>query len=142
MSRTAHDTAVTATVLGRGAADARGASFVVAAEQLEFLGAPGDIHVASLLPGHIRGNHFHELRNELIIVIHEDRWSLRSDRGAGTKIASRAFTGAGVVAITVPKGSAHAIRNDGERAIWLLAASDGPYDAGAPDAHPRVLIDP
>jgi hypothetical protein len=137
----ADEGAVSASVLERGAADARGSSFTLAPAQLAFLGSPGDIHVASILPGHVRGNHYHALRRELILVIHEDRWSLRSDTGADTRVSSRAFTGSGVVAVTVPQMAAHAIRNDGERVLWLLAASDGPYDLAAPDAHPRVLFE-
>jgi hypothetical protein len=136
------DDALSASVLERGATDARGVSFTVTPAQLAFLGLPGDIHVASILPGHVRGNHYHALRRELILVIHEDRWSLRSDTGAGTRVRSRAFTGSGVVAVTVPQMAAHAIRNDGERILWLLAASDGPYEPTAPDAHSRVLFEP
>jgi dTDP-4-dehydrorhamnose 3,5-epimerase-like enzyme len=135
---------VTAVSLQRGAADERGTSFTLAAEHLSMLaqlGATKDIHVASILPGHVRGNHYHATRSELILVIHEDRWSLRYDAGEATKVSGRAFTGAGVVAVSVPPLAAHALRNDGERILWLLAASDGPYDAADPDAHRRVLID-
>ena len=145
MAGPAQTPGVTAVTLERGTPDERGASFTLAAEQLDLLtrlGAPKDLHVASILPGHVRGNHYHALRGEAIVVIHEDRWSLRYDAGDGTKVTSRAFTGAGVVAITVPPLAAHAIRNDGERPLWLLAWSDGPYDNALPDAHRRVLIEP
>ncbi|HEY1835028.1 MAG TPA: hypothetical protein VGG08_11360 [Solirubrobacteraceae bacterium] len=143
MAGPAEKSIVTAVSLERGAPDERGASFTLAGEHLELLarlGATRDLHVASILPGHVRGNHYHALRGETIVVIHEDRWSLRYDAGSDTKVTSRAFTGAGVVAISVPQMAAHAIRNDGERPLWLLAWSDGPYDETLPDAHPRALI--
>jgi uncharacterized cupin superfamily protein len=132
---------VHATVLAQGAPDARGASFALAAEQLGFLGPLRDVHVASILPGHVRGQHYHAERRELIVVIHEDDFSLHWDEGAGTAARERAFAGAGVVAITVEPHAAHALRNDGTRTLWLLAASDAPYDPRRPDAHPRSVLD-
>lgn len=119
--------------------DERGASFSLAQSHLEFLGAPKDMHVASILPGYTRGNHYHAARREIIVVIHRDRWSLHWDRGAGTEVSSRAFAGEGVVAIAVPQNSAHAIHNDGAEPLWLVAATDGIYDPDAPDAHRRVV---
>ena len=61
-------------------------------------------------------------------MIHSDNWSLHWDRGAGTSNSSCSFEGRGVVAIAVPQHSAHAIVNDGAEPLWLLAATDGPYD--------------
>jgi oxalate decarboxylase/phosphoglucose isomerase-like protein (cupin superfamily) len=122
--------------------DERGASFSLSQSYLEFLGAPKDMHIASILPGHIRGNHYHAARREIIVVIHGDRWSLHWDRGANTEVSTRAFTGEGVVAIAVPQNSAHAIRNDGEKPLWLVAATDGIYDPDAPDAYRRIVSQP
>jgi oxalate decarboxylase/phosphoglucose isomerase-like protein (cupin superfamily) len=129
----------TVLVLEDRGGDERGASFSVAREYLEFLGAPLDMHVASIAPGHVRGNHFHAVRRELIVVIHGDRWSLHWDAGAATAPSSRTFAGAGVVAIAIPRNSAHAIRNDGASPLWLIAATDGPYDPQSPDAHRRIV---
>jgi len=122
--------AVTATVLAQAAPDPRGASFSLQPAQLDFLGTARDIHVASVLPGHVRGEHYHAERRELIVVIHEDDFSLHWDDGPATEVSRRTFAGAGVVAITVMPLAAHAIRN----------ASDGPYDERRPDAHRRPVV--
>lgn len=119
--------------------DERGESFSVAREYLDFLGRPQDLHVASILPGHTRGNHFHAERREVILVVHSDRWSLHWDSGPDTPKSSRSFAGRGMVAIAVPQDSAHAIVNDGEEPLWLLAATDGPYDPANPDAYRRIV---
>jgi dTDP-4-dehydrorhamnose 3,5-epimerase-like enzyme len=125
-------------VLGDGG-DERGSSFTVPHEHLRFIGAAEDMHIACILPGHTRGNHFHSLRVELIVVVHRDRFSLHWDRGAGTEPSSRSFEGKGAVAIAIPKRSSHAIVNDGDEPLWLVATSDGPYDPDAPDAHRRIV---
>jgi dTDP-4-dehydrorhamnose 3,5-epimerase-like enzyme len=120
-------------------ADVRGRSFSVPALCLEYLGEPRDMHVAGIEPGHVRGNHFHVQRRELIVVLPHDAWSLHWDAGADTEPARRRFVDAGAVAIAIPPGAAHAIRNDGAATLWLIAATDGPYDPANPDAHRRVL---
>lgn len=140
MARANDAEAVTGTVLAQAAPDPRGASFSLSPAQLDFVGVPRDMHVASVLPGHVRGDHYHAERRELIVVIHEDDFSLHWDEGPATEARSRTFAGAGVVAITVMPLAAHAIRNDGTRILWLLAASDGPYDLRKPDAHRRPVV--
>ncbi len=120
--------------------DERGSSFAVPHEYLRFLGAAGDMHIACIRPGHTRGNHYHALRVELIVVIHFDRFSLHWDRGADTEPSRRSFEGRGAVAIAIPKHSSHAIVNNGDEPLWLVATSDGPYDPDDPDAHRRVVV--
>ncbi|HEX8646667.1 MAG TPA: hypothetical protein VF715_07175 [Thermoleophilaceae bacterium] len=119
--------------------DQRGPSFSVTADHLAFLGAPRDVHVACILPGHIRGNHFHVERKELILVVHDDQWSLHWDEGEGTSILTRTFSGAGAEALSISPGAAHALRNDGGSPMWIFAATDGPYDPERPDAYKRVV---
>jgi UDP-2-acetamido-2,6-beta-L-arabino-hexul-4-ose reductase len=119
--------------------DERGSSFAVPHEYLRFLGTAEDMHVACILPGYTRGNHYHVLRVELIVVVHFDHFSIHWDRGADTKPSSRSFEGKGAVAIAIPKHSSHAVVNDGNEPLWLVGTSDGPYDPNAPDAHRRVV---
>jgi oxalate decarboxylase/phosphoglucose isomerase-like protein (cupin superfamily) len=120
--------------------DQRGDSFSVPTEYLEFVGAPGDMHVASIRPGHVRGNHFHVERHELILVLPHEAWSLHWDSGADTAVSTREFHGPGAVAIAIPPSAAHAIRNDGQALLWLIAATDGRYDPASPDAHRREVV--
>lgn len=121
-------------------ADERGESFSVPLQYLEFLGAPKDVHIASIRHGHVRGNHYHVERHELILVLPHDVWSLHWDVGADTDICTRTFQGAGAVAIAVPPHSAHAIRNDGRAPLWLIAASDFHYSSADPDVYRRVVV--
>jgi dTDP-4-dehydrorhamnose 3,5-epimerase-like enzyme len=56
--------------------DQRGFSYSLQDRQLSFLGSVKDVHVNLTLPGHIRGNHFHRVRKEVLVVHFEDSWTL------------------------------------------------------------------
>jgi dTDP-4-dehydrorhamnose 3,5-epimerase-like enzyme len=49
--------------------DARGFSFMAPAEALAFVGRMADVHLASMKPGAVRGNHYHLRRREAIVVL-------------------------------------------------------------------------
>jgi predicted RNase H-like nuclease len=69
------------------------------------------------------------------LPVHRDRWSLRWDDGEGTPVQSRAFSGAGAVAIDAP--CAHAVRNDGASELQLTVLGEL-----QPATHRRSLVDP
>ena len=121
--------------------DERGASFSLRTAELARIGPIQDVHVAAVRPGHVRGNHFHTSRRELITVVYRGAWSLHWDTGPGTPNAERTFTGAGAVLVVVPVGWAHAVRNDGAEDLWLFAASDAAYRPDRPDAERRIVTE-
>lgn len=120
--------------------DARGSSFGIPAELLKDPFPVADIHVAAIEPGAVRGNHYHAVRREILIVMADDRWSLHWDDGDGTEVRRRDFTGPGTVAITIPLGASHAIRNDGSATLRMMGLTDGPYDPERPDAYRRMVV--
>ena len=122
--------------------DQRGFSYTVEDRQLSFLGSVEDVHFSSTLPGHIRGNHFHRLRKEVLIVRHEDSWTLAWDWGEGTEVETRKFEGAGTVAVEIEPLASHAVRNDGTRPLLIFAMTDGLYDPANPDSYGRVMLQP
>jgi dTDP-4-dehydrorhamnose 3,5-epimerase-like enzyme len=110
--------------------DGRGFSFTAPAEALEFVGRMADVHLASTGPGAVRGNHYHLRRREAIVVLPGAKWSFHWDEGEGSAAQHRAFEGASAVLILVSPGASHAVRNDGESALWLMAISSETYDPG------------
>jgi dTDP-4-dehydrorhamnose 3,5-epimerase-like enzyme len=122
--------------------DGRGSSFSLPHRWLRVLTALEDMHISTLLPGHIRGNHYHVDRRELIVVLYADSWSLHWDGGPGTPVQRHEFEGSGAALIVIPPLASHAIRNDGRTDLQLMAASDGRYDPAAPDAYPRKVTSP
>jgi oxalate decarboxylase/phosphoglucose isomerase-like protein (cupin superfamily) len=108
--------------------DARGLSFTIPAEALEFVGRTADVHLASTKPGAVRGNHFHLRRREAIVVLPGATWSLHWDEGEGAPAQHREFNGGSAVLVLVAPGASHAVRNDGAADLWLVAISSQTYD--------------
>jgi oxalate decarboxylase/phosphoglucose isomerase-like protein (cupin superfamily) len=108
--------------------DTRGLSFSLPSAALDFVGRVADMHLASTLPGAIRGNHYHLHRREAIIVLPGTKWSLHWDEGASTTVRHREFDGRTAVLVQVSPGGSHAVRNDGGSPLWLVACSSESYD--------------
>lgn len=108
--------------------DARGLSFTAPAKALAFVGRMADVHLASTKPGAVRGNHYHLRRREAIVVLPGAKWSLHWDEGEGSGAQHRAFDGGGTVMVLVSPGASHAVRNDGDGTLWLVAISSEAYD--------------
>ena len=118
--------------------DQRGFSFTVPAEALQFLDGVEDIHIAAILPGAVRGNHFHQRRREILVFNYVSAWSFYWDEGPNTPVQQRQFQGSGAVLVTILPGASHAVRNDGAQTLTLMAASSEPYDPQ--DSVPRKVV--
>jgi dTDP-4-dehydrorhamnose 3,5-epimerase-like enzyme len=121
--------------------DQRGSSYTLPSAQLEFLGSVQDVHFSMTSHGGVRGNHFHRLKREVLVVRFEDSWTLAWDEGEGTAPKLRTFTGSGTVAVEVDPLASHAVRNDGTKPVLIFAVSNGPYNPAHPDVHARKVID-
>ena len=107
--------------------DQRGFSFSVPSEALAFLGAVGDVHVASIRPQAMRGNHYHEVRREVILAAYDTEWSFHWDEGEGYPPQHRQFSGAGSILVLIEPGASHAMRNDGSGSLIFAAVSSEAY---------------
>jgi oxalate decarboxylase/phosphoglucose isomerase-like protein (cupin superfamily) len=119
-------------------ADKRGMSFSLPEEVIGDL-AIKDVHVAAIHPGHIRGNHYHAKKSEIITVVYKDSWSLHWDTGLGTSVRSRKFQGRGAVSIHVPLLWSHAVKNDGSEDLWLFNVTDMSFDRSLPGSDQDAL---
>ncbi len=108
--------------------DARGLSFTAPTDALAFVGRMSDVHLASTKPGAVRGNHYHLRRREAIVVMPGAKWSLHWDEGENSQPQHRNFDGSKAVLVLVSPGQSHAVRNDGDREMWLVAISSETYD--------------
>jgi oxalate decarboxylase/phosphoglucose isomerase-like protein (cupin superfamily) len=108
--------------------DARGFSFTAPAAALAFVGGMADVHLASTQPGAVRGNHYHLRRREAIVILPGAKWSLHWDEGENPSPRHREFDGGLAVMVLVSPGASHAVRNDSDATLWLVAISSESYD--------------
>ena len=108
--------------------DIRGFSFTLPSAALDFLKRVSDLHLASIVPGAVRGNHYHLRRREAIVVLPGPAWSLHWDEGEGMPPQHRSFPGSGAMLVLVSPDSSHAVRNDGNGLLWIVACSSETYD--------------
>jgi oxalate decarboxylase/phosphoglucose isomerase-like protein (cupin superfamily) len=108
--------------------DGRGFSFTAPVEALEYVGRMADVHLASTKPGAVRGNHYHLRRREAIVVLPGSKWSFHWDEGNQTPAQHSEFDGSHAVLVLVSPEASHAVRNDGEELLWLVAISSERYD--------------
>jgi dTDP-4-dehydrorhamnose 3,5-epimerase-like enzyme len=118
--------------------DTRGGSFSITPGVVSFLGEIRDVHLTTLRPGAIRGNHFHQRRREALLIVHGSGWELHWDQGPGTSTQSRRYPGRGVWLILIHPGCAHALRNCGEQDMLVFGMSSGSYHPD--ETIPRPLI--
>ena len=120
--------------------DNRGSSFTMPYESLSFIKNIRDIHLASITPGSVRGNHYHKNHRELIIVVYSDAWILYWDNGPKTGTQKLSFSGSGSILIEIEHLASHAIVNEGNEDLYTIGLSDTPYDSENPDSHSRILV--
>lgn len=120
--------------------DERGCSYNVPKSTLKFVRKIKDVHIATIVPGAIRGNHYHVGRNEVVLIWYYDSWILAWDQNGGTNKHTRAFIGKGIILIEIDMDISHAIKNIGRKDIFIIAFSNKEYDVKNPDTHRRIVI--
>lgn len=111
---------------------------------LSELAAPGagrirGLHLVGLTSGQVRGNHFHELRDEWICVI-GSRVLLASQHERGERRERVLAAHPVPVLVHVPARVGHALKNLGGDDAYAIVFSD---DSGGSDddVHPLTLIE-
>ena len=119
--------------------DQRGASF---SDQRwkAFLQQVKDVHIATIRPGAVRGNHYHRKRREVLFVTHADSWSFHWEAEAEGQLLQRRFSGQGCVMIMIEPKISHAVYNDGRVDLFLVGVSNVDFDPSNPDAYRREVI--
>ncbi|MBZ0150252.1 MAG: hypothetical protein IT456_04805 [Planctomycetes bacterium] len=118
--------------------DERGASHSISAVHLAMLDRVAEMHITTIRPGCIRGNHYHVGRSEVLVVLHADRFEVACDHGDATDVELRTFSGAGCISIAVDPGCSHAIKNTGTTDLVVVATSDSAYTRE--DTKKRVVL--
>ena len=114
--------------------DERGSAFALPQGAVDFLdGIIAEAHLAEILPGHIRGNHWHNNRWEVVVASCQDSWSFAWAESEGQPVQFRTFTAGEAVTIMIPPFVPHAMKNTGSEPLWITAISNGKYDGETQD---------
>ena len=101
-------------------------------------GRAANLHVVSMHPGAVRGNHRHEGRTETVCVL-AGTVLARFEDAEGAPAEHRVEAGH-PVAFRIPPGVAHAFCNEGPDTAVLLSYSDRPFHPA--DTSRAALIAP
>lgn len=124
----------------RDTGDQRGSSFSLPDAWNRFLSSLADMHVTTIRPTHIRGNHYHARHREILVVIYEDSWTFYWDSGAGSEVHQQIFQGRGAAMIEILPSASHAVVNTGNHNLTVAGMSDAKYNADHPDSYPRPVV--
>lgn len=94
-------------------------------------------HVVVSRPGAVRGNHYHRVRHETMIVQGPALVRLRDAAGSrDVEVPSRA-----AYRIDVPAGIPHAVKNTGDEPGLVVVFATRSFDREDPDVYEEVLIE-
>ena len=109
----------------------RGWSIEPVTSALLTTGGVGNIHLVSLEPGTIRGNHVHAKQSEWVVTFGGECTAAALD--AEGRREERTFGPDELVLIEIPPGVPHAFKNTGRETGYLLALCSEPYVKRNPD---------
>jgi len=96
------------------------------------------IHVASIKPGWVRGNHYHSKMMEWTFVFGGRVELILQDVGTKEKVRFR-LSSENLRVITIFPYVAHTVRNIGKETVYLVSAQSEIYNHKKPDAVPWMI---
>lgn len=97
----------------------------------------GNVHVVVSEPGTVRGNHYHPLGTEVLVVIGPALVRTRQDG----EVTDTHIPEGQIYRFTIPPGVAHAIKNTGTTTNVGIAFNTEIHDPQNPDMVREVILD-
>jgi dTDP-4-dehydrorhamnose 3,5-epimerase-like enzyme len=120
--------------------DARGWSAHPLDEAALSAGAFANVHLVSMEPGAIRGNHKHIEQTEHVMIVGGPVLFTAEDAETGERF-ERVFQPEEHFRVTAAPGVAHAFKNIGDSVAYLLCASGRAFDPVNTDTERVVLFE-
>ena len=120
--------------------DERGDSYSIPQEAVEFVGRVDEIHVATILPDAVRGNHYHSAKLEATVLLFSDKCRLAWKPLEAADASQKDFSGKDAIVFKVRPNVVHAIKNTGTRPITLISFSNKRQDPKQPDTFRQIII--
>ena len=99
-----------------------------------------NLHLVSLKPGVVRGNHYHQYQNEVICVFGSRAKVVAVDNSTGDR-EEEIIEEDRAVLLKIPRNISHAIKNIGDNILYLLCYSDRKYQQEKPDSIANKIIE-
>lgn len=99
-----------------------------------------NLHLVSLKPGVVRGNHYHQHQNEVITIFGSRCKIVAVDNKTGER-EEKIIEEERQVLIKVPTNVTHALKNIGDNILYLLCYSDRKYNQGNHDAIGNKILE-
>ncbi len=112
-----------------GSGNHRGELFQFPDTAFRFLARIAELHYATIEPGGVRGNHYHQEGRECILLAYHGPWRLACRLLKATSTITRAYKGKGAVIIKIDTGVVHAIKNTGDKPLHLVSCSNARPDS-------------
>jgi dTDP-4-dehydrorhamnose 3,5-epimerase-like enzyme len=99
-----------------------------------------NIHVVSIEPGAVRGNHYHATKTEFVLIIGSgcQFWVVERDTRMEKCLVS---DNSKPLLVKIPPMVSHAFRNVGESPVYLFCFGDQEYDPSGPDVFKHVIVE-
>ena len=97
------------------------------------------VYVATIKPGHVRGNHYHLKRTEWLFIINGKAELYLEDIKTKEKICLKISSKKPKVITIFPK-IAHAVKNPSKEIIYLVSAQNTIYNPKNPDTYEYQII--
>ena len=120
--------------------DARGWVAWPITPELLVSGNLGNVHLPSLTPGAVRGNHYHSHAIEYVLILNGPCRSKCADHTTG-ETQDFAFTDNFPVLLKIDAGITHAFKNEGSNDIFLLCFEQQSPGSPVPDCIRHVILD-
>ena len=128
-------------VLLENTGDRRGFFYSLPRTCTDFLRLIKGAAVISVKPGAERGNHYHQIKMEMLLVVFSDIWTFSHQCPHEAVPVLRKFEGEGMAVITIPPLCSHTIINNGKSDLIIMDLKDAEFDPVKPDVIPRVITD-
>ncbi len=123
-------------------ADERGWVAWPISEELLKKGLVSNLHVPSIKPGSVRGNHYHVNKYEYLFILSDPCLAVFLDNKTGEK-EEILLEGENPVLFRIAPNITHAFRNEGKQDIFLICYDEPSGDEiSSSDVLRRVIIEP
>lgn len=101
---------------------------------------PQNVHLVSLAPGCVRGNHYHRYQRERLCIFGSRARIAIVDRHSGLR-EEIDLAGEEPWLLEVAPGIAHAVKNIGRQTLYLLCYADRAFDPKQPDMVREIVLE-